>query len=282
MGYSFYQIAWIFIIYAFLGWCSEVAYAAMNTGKFVNRGFNNGPICPIYGFGVLSVVGLLSPIKDNLILLFVVSVLFTTTIEFVAGWALEKIFHHKWWDYSKRPFNIKGYVCLKFSVIWGFACVFVMNIVQPMVETFINKVPYTLGMILLILLFTVLITDFTITLINVLKLPKKFRAIEEIEKAFDAASINLGENIAEKTLNIVEKKDELREKAMAIIPEYEERLKKLIDKMPDYEEMLIKYKDIFMENNIVQNRLFKAYPHLFEGKYKTIFDKIKKYSLKKK
>lgn len=46
-----YQLLWIFFLYAFLGWCTEVSYAALRTGKFVNRGFLNGPICPIYGCG---------------------------------------------------------------------------------------------------------------------------------------------------------------------------------------------------------------------------------------
>lgn len=41
-----YQFLWIFFVYAFLGWCTEVSYAALRTGKFVNRGFLNGPVAP--------------------------------------------------------------------------------------------------------------------------------------------------------------------------------------------------------------------------------------------
>ena len=37
-----YRLLWIFFIYAFLGWCTEVSYAALVTGSFVNRGFLNG------------------------------------------------------------------------------------------------------------------------------------------------------------------------------------------------------------------------------------------------
>ena len=83
MRYSFYQIAWIVIVYAFLGWCTEVAYAGVKRGKFVNRGFLNGPVCPIYGFGVLSVVLVLEPIKENTILLFLGSMLFCSVLEFI-------------------------------------------------------------------------------------------------------------------------------------------------------------------------------------------------------
>ena len=52
-----------FIIYAFIGWCAEVSYAAVNRGIFVNRGFLNGPYCPIYGCGVVIVVTVLTPLK---------------------------------------------------------------------------------------------------------------------------------------------------------------------------------------------------------------------------
>ena len=36
MPQNFYELVWIFIIYAFIGWCTEVSYAALDTGKFVN------------------------------------------------------------------------------------------------------------------------------------------------------------------------------------------------------------------------------------------------------
>ena len=96
--YSWFQILWYFYIYGFLGWCSEVAFAAVAHGKFVNRGFVNGPICSIYGFGVMSVLLVLGPLKSSFWLLFGGSVLFTSAIEYLTGWVLEKVFHDKWWD----------------------------------------------------------------------------------------------------------------------------------------------------------------------------------------
>ena len=117
------ETLWLFLIYAFLGWCTEVAFAAVTRGKFVNRGMANGPICPIYGFGVLAVLFCLQPFRGNFFLLFLGSVVVTSLLELVTGWALEKFFHDKWWDYSNEPFNIKGYICLRFSILWGWpAC----------------------------------------------------------------------------------------------------------------------------------------------------------------
>ena len=106
--FPIYQLLWLFFIYAFLGWCTEVAYAALDTGKLVNRGFLNGPLCPIYGCGMAAVLTLLLPLQDNLLILFAGGMLLTTLIELVGGWALKTLFHTTWWDYSDKPFNLGG------------------------------------------------------------------------------------------------------------------------------------------------------------------------------
>ena len=131
MPQNFYELVWIFIIYAFIGWCTEVSYAALDRGIFVNRGFLNGPYCPIYGCGVVIVVAALTPLKDNLLILFAGSFLLTSILEYITGFILEKVFHNKWWDYSNKPFNLHGYVCLKFSIYWGLACTFIMDVIHP-------------------------------------------------------------------------------------------------------------------------------------------------------
>lgn len=109
---EFYYFALSFFVYGFLGWCTEVAYAAVKQGKFVNRGFLNGPICPVYGIGVGVVVQFLTPVENNLVLLYISSTILVTAIEGITGFLLEKIFHNKWWDYSDQPLNIGGYVRL--------------------------------------------------------------------------------------------------------------------------------------------------------------------------
>ena len=67
----------------FIGWCTEVSYVALDTGKFGNRGFLNGPYCPIYGCGVVIVVAILTPLKENLLILFAGSFLLTSVLEYI-------------------------------------------------------------------------------------------------------------------------------------------------------------------------------------------------------
>lgn len=269
MPQNIYQALWIFIIYAFLGWCSEVAFAAVNKGKFVNRGFLNGPVCPIYGVGMLIVVLCLWSLRDRPLLLFLGSALLTTALEFVTGFVLERFFHDKWWDYSDMPFNIKGYVCLKFTILWGLAASFIIGAIHRFIYMLIEKTPFVLGVILLAVFSAAFIADFTVTLTALVKLPKKLKAMAEAERALRAVSDKIGENISDTTIAA-------KEKGEALAEENKPRLEEL---KAEYEK---KKKELsaMLERNFVQRRIFKAFPNLKNGRYKAIFDRIGELKLK--
>lgn len=270
MPQNLYQAAWIFLIYAFLGWCSEVAFAAVNKGKFVNRGFLNGPVCPIYGFGMLIVVTALWGLKGNLILLFLGSATLTTALEFVTGFVLEKFFHDKWWDYSDMPFNIKGYICLKFTVLWGLAAAFIVGAVHRFVYMLIVKMPAVPGIILLSVFAAAFITDFVITVTELAKMPKKLGALLEAEKALRAISDKIGENISGTTIAAKEKGSEI-----AV-----ENKPKIDELKAEYEKKKQEFSAAFEKRNFVHRRIVKAFPNLKNGRYSAVYERA--VALKKK
>ncbi len=270
MPQNLYQAAWIFLIYAFLGWCSEVAFAAVNKGKFVNRGFLNGPVCPIYGFGMLIVVTALWGLKGNLILLFLGSAALTTALEFVTGFVLEKFFHDKWWDYSDMPFNIKGYICLKFTVLWGLAATFIVGAVHRFVYMLIVKMPAVPGIILLSVFAAAFITDFVITVTELAKMPKKLGALLEAEKALRAISDKIGENISDTTIAAKEKGSEI-----AV-----ENKPKINELKAEYEKKKQEFSAAFEKRNFVHRRIVKAFPNLKNGRYSAVYERA--VALKKK
>ena len=270
MPQNLYQVAWIFLIYAFLGWCCEVAFAAVNKGKFVNRGFLNGPVCPIYGFGMLIVVTALWRLKGNLILLFLGSAALTTALEFVTGWVLEKFFHDKWWDYSDMPFNIKGYICLKFTVLWGLAASFVVGAVHRFVYMIIIKTPIVPGLTLLSVFAAAFITDFVITVTELAKLPKKLGALLEAEKALKAISDKIGENISDTTIAAKEKGSEIAT----------ENKPKIDELKAEYEKKKQEFSSAFEKRNFVHRRIVKAFPNLKNGRYSAVYERA--VALKKK
>lgn len=300
MDLTFYQILWIFVIYAFIGWCTEVVYAAVDSGKYVNRGFLSGPVCPIYGFGVLFVVLALTPLKDRLILLFLCSVLLTSLLEFVTGFLLEKFFNDKWWDYSDEPFNIKGYVCLKFSLMWGVACVIVMAVVHPLVMRFIDILPETVGIILLTFFLIVFSIDVTLTLLSVLHLKKRLRVLSKIADQLTRFSVFLGEPLSGGALDLKVKLDEgkenlkelkvkgkvdfvdLKTKSKAELSSLKIRNKEQRDEFQlkykedlDELKMKLKYKRLYWLYRYNQNRILKSFPRLQTGRHKDNLEWLK-------
>ena len=236
MPQNFYELVWIFIIYAFIGWCTEVSYAALDTGKFVNRGFLNGPYCPIYGCGVVIVVAILTPLKENLLILFAGSFLLTSVLEYITGYILEKVFHNKWWDYSDKPFNIKGYVCLKFSIYWGLACTFIMDIIHPIIYAAIRFIPFVLGVVLLSIIMCVFAADCIITVTTILKFNKRLKIMDEMAASIHRLSDEIGENIYENVMDVIEKSEEFQETHVELMDKISET-KENISELPQTAKM---------------------------------------------
>ena len=260
MIFSAYQLVFFFFIYAFLGWCTEVIYACVNSGKFVNRGFLNGPYCPIYGFGVVTVILCIYPVKDNLPVLFFGSVILTTALELITGFILEKIFNEKWRDYYDAHFNIKGYICLKFSLMWGLACIIVVRVIHPLIIKFVDFVPRLIGIIIISVLSAGILSDIIITVLAIMKIRKNIRLIQSISDEMRNISDFTGEKIYNKVSTIMEKNEEYKEK----ISEKRKRL----------EELKEKYKNITESKGIINKRIENAFPKLKINTRKTFRELI--------
>lgn len=283
---SFYETAWVIFIYSFLGWCAEVVFAACRRGVFVNRGFLNGPVCPIYGFGVALVLWLLEPVRSSFLLLFFGSMLLTTALEFIIGFIMESFFHDKWWDYSNNPFNIKGYVCLEFSIIWGLACVLVVDVIHPLIQKLIDAIPVNAGWWLIWIFAAIMASDALITLIELLKLPKRFKAVEELEKMMTAVSDAVGEKVLyegydrakERREAFVERHPELTERSREAVQDVLEKRSEINTALREREderderraqrrsEMEARINGI-LSHNVIHERIARAYPHLAEGEH---------------
>ena len=119
MNLNFYTLSVIYLVYSFLGWVGETVVATIKGRQFTNRGMASGPFCFVYGTaGVLLAVGL-ADLRTNWLALFAGSFLIATVVEWVTAKFLERVHHRRWWDYSGKKFNLDGYVCLQYSVLWG-------------------------------------------------------------------------------------------------------------------------------------------------------------------
>ncbi len=219
-----YEIGAFILIYSLLGWCVEVIYHTVTYGEFSNRGFVNGPVCTIYGFGFTGVILCLTPVKENLLALFVGSVLLTTFLELVTGWILERIFHEKWWDYTEEKFNFRGYICLKFSLLWGLACTGVLRIVHPLVEAFVRRFPKDVGMVLLPVCALVWIGDNIVTVVQIRNINVRLRVLREMAENLRKVSDFLGENLHDTTVDVMEKAEERKERREELRAEWKKKL----------------------------------------------------------
>lgn len=280
--YNWYALLWIFFIYAFLGWCSEVVFAAVKTGRFVNRGFLMGPVCPIYGLGVAFVLLALAPFGDSLALLFAASVVITSALELLVGWLAEKLLHQRLWDYSTMPFNFKGYICLAFSLLWGLACILVVRVVHPLIMTLIGWIPHTLGIVLLCVLGALFVTDLILTLVNALQLPKQIKAAEELERLIRAVSDNIGESLYDGVakLDLAEKKEALDAKKEAFDAKMTESKEARDARKAELTEKLEAYRKMVGKNR-TYHRLVKAFPHLTEERHHHRLETIREYLAQK-
>lgn len=258
-----YEVSWIFLIYAFLGWICEVIFAALE-GRSLDRGMLFGPVCPIYGFAMLAIIFVLYPLKDNVFLLFFGAVFLTTVIELTGGFVLEKIFHERWWDYSDIRFNFHGYICLKFSLLWGIGASLVIGAIHPLIYSVIEKVPSRVGFPILIVVFTIFAVDFVLTVIELIKLPKEMRAMVEAEKTLQQLSGKISLALGSVTLVAANKGGEL-------VDEQKVKLAKLKE---EYGKKLAEFKKLAESKGFTKSRIFRAFPELKNGKFKPVFDRI--------
>ena len=202
LNFNYYNLIYFFVFYSFAGWCVEVLYYFKNEHKFVNRGFLYGPFCPIYGFGVVSLVIFLDSYKNNIFQLFFLACLLTSVLEYFTGFILEKTFKTKWWDYTDDPFNIHGRVCLLYSLLWGASEVVVIRIIHPILNDMVMSIPQLLGDILLSIIVIYLFLDFCFTIASLMQFDKIFYSFQIVPAnfLFEKPSIFLN-STREKTLD---------------------------------------------------------------------------------
>ena len=168
-----------FIIYSFIGWLMEVVLKSKDEHKFVNRGFLIGPICPIYGFGVLLIILLVGNSKSDLLAVFLKSILVCSVLEYFISYFMEKLFRARWWDYSKNKYNINGRICLETMLPFGILSTIVIYVVHPLVIKFVSLFSNTLLIILTILFGILFIVDNIVSFNVMFNIKKEFHKIKK-------------------------------------------------------------------------------------------------------
>ncbi len=237
-----------FIAYSFLGWLCETVYCSVPKRKFVNRGFLNGPLCPVYGFGALLVILLLGPWAQSIPLLFAGGLVFTSALEYITSILLEKLFHIKLWDYSGKLLHINGRVCLKNSVLFGVLSVLLMRLLHPFVLDVLARLPQAAATWISTGILLVFAADIVVSVRTVVQLSGK---LAELERLFN--------EIWEKNRQYKEVLlQSLEEKRESVREQQSERLEALRARI---RQAAAKHHALQKNSHVLQRRFLNAFPN---------------------
>ena len=160
----------------------ESIFRSIMEKKIINTGFLKGPICPIYGIGAIIMFTFLQSLENNIVLLFLASIIILTLWEYIVGVMLEKMFHTRYWDYSDHKFNIQGRICLSNSIYWGVLGVVFVKYIHPNIQNLVQKVDIKLLYFIVTILMVVFIVDMITSIVKIKNIKSTLEKIEELNK----------------------------------------------------------------------------------------------------
>ena len=214
--YTWYQWLLIFYTYCFFGWIFESTYVSCKTRRFVNRGFLRLPMLPLYGTGAVMMLWVSLPLKHNVFLVYISGMIAATVLEYVTGWAMERLFKMKYWDYSNQRFNLNGYICLSSSIAWGFLTIFLTEIVHPPISRLVlllHPIPALITVGAVTVMFT---ADAVQSVRAALDLAKVLDAMTKMRAELDDIQVQMALLKAETAQKVEEVKEEASQKFVMV------------------------------------------------------------------
>ena len=238
-----------FLIYSILGWVMESVFRSVMEKRIINTGFLKGPICPIYGFGAIIMITILKNLENNIILLFIISLIILTIWEYIVGVLLEKIFHTKYWDYSDHKINFQGRICLSNSIYWGILGVVFVKFIHPFIQRIVGNTDINILYFVVTISSLVFMVDVITSVIKVKNIQSALRKIEELNN-------QIKEKLKEiKTEKTTEKLD-ITENIQKIVNDLNEKRNRIIIRL---------YRNVY--------RLKKAFPDIDTKEIREILNK---------
>lgn len=299
--YNIVQWLFIFYLYSFLGWCFESTYVSIKSKKVINRGFMRGPFLPLYGSGAVMMLVVSMPFAHNGMLTYIAGCIGATALEYVTGVTMEALFKVRYWDYSNKPFNFQGQICLSSTIAWGFFTVLMTRVLHPPIDHFVVSMPQQILGYVTALLTVYILIDFTLSfkaamdLRDILaKLQELREEMERMERRLDVLIAFSSEereqkkqgrvgSLTELSAELKQRFAGLKESIMAKPSEYGEAVREEIaelrgrfsnysDSQDNYGKMLDFYKRDMIRNN----------PMMVSVKFKDALDELKKMAETKK
>lgn len=225
------------LIYSFFGFITETLYTSILNHSFQDRGFLTLPLIPIYGFGAMIALYLLKPFTYKPVLLFVLSIVITSSLEYVTSYVMDKVFHMRWWDYSDKKFNIKGRVCLRNSFLFGVLSLALVYFIHPKMETWVVQIDANVLSQVTTMMMVLVSFDFIHSILFSLKFSSVFRNLQSTKENYPSSRMDslekiesivseLKDNINALEHRLLKKYPVLKEDLLSILEELKDNLKR--------------------------------------------------------
>lgn len=245
--YTFMQWLLFFFVYCFVGWIWESCYVSVKKKEWINRGFLHGSMLPIYGCGALIVLLCTIRVRDHVVLIFLLGMVGATILEYLTGAGMERLFRVRYWDYSRLPMNLHGYVCLPVSLGWGMFSVLLVRGIHVPIEDFILHIPNKIEEILCVLCSSAFAVDFTLSFSEAMdlrdmlvRLSESNEKIQRLQKRLEVVSAFAEDGMMQYQIKKEERKLSRREWLEDRIDGQREKRRKmlveLIEKVNEYME----------------------------------------------
>lgn len=281
--YNWYQWLAFFFLYCFFGWIFESTYVSLKSGHFVNRGFLRLPMLPLYGTGAIMMLWVSIPVKDNLLLVYILGVAAATVLEYVTGYMMERLFKVKYWDYSNQHFQLHGYICLSSSIAWGFLTILLTEVIHKPIELFVLRINPVFEITLVLAIGTMFLLDTLQSTKDALDLAKVLESMTNIKAELEDLQVQAALLKAETKQMVTELKEEtvqkiadMKEDAQEIFATLDLKASKAEDEIQQ-KIMLLKEKrqEIFIRLGVHKARLLKNNPSASSGRFSEALKDIK-------
>ncbi len=195
MLYSISQLAWFFLIYSFLGWCASVVVLAAKKHAFVNPGFLNLPLSPIYGVGAVLATVFLAELGGRPVFFILGACVLFTVLAVATGAVLERLLHRRWWDFSHHRFHFHGYISLVMLLVLGLISWLAVRFFNPLLALVLGDLPPALSTAVLVVLLVLVGLDVLLSLGVTVQMGVRQRRLARLPQDFQALSNRFGNAI---------------------------------------------------------------------------------------
>ena len=246
-----------FIVFSVLGWAVEEAITSFEKKTIANVGYLNGPYCPIYGFSVAICYVISELIIDEWYAQLIIFTVVVSLFVFGTGVFLQKVLHFRLWNYSTMPLNIKGFITIPLSVMWGVVLTILVGNVLPLTDHLIEYIPNTVMYFIFAVAVSLLLIDTVVSTVSYLEIRLKVKRLNKISeklskishgwgKAVAKVSIKTGDNLGiDGMINEYQTKTEIAKNRQTYKDEEIEEIKKQLD---------VKYAKLLNDNGFFEKR----------------------------